>query len=205
MLGSLREIPNQVLAVEGRDINAFKIHIHALKLEVLSRKNLNRESASPLHRNPSQAALREHRGNEIIASIREGLTLKHEINRDISSVQSVQGQRQSYKKWFAREKFPMRFRDWNPDVKVALRSGLNIRYSSRTNEIHCPELRLSSRGLVASKARISGGGLNFSGSGSSLSSSGSSSGSRSASSGARMSSSGSRSSSSSGSASTRKK
>jgi hypothetical protein len=40
---------------------------------------------------------------------------------------------------------PARFRDWNPDLKVARRLGVSIEYSSTRNEIRCPELRLSSR------------------------------------------------------------
>ncbi len=38
-----------------------------------------------------------------------------------------------------------RFLDWNPDVRVASRLGVSIEYSSRTNEVRSPELRLSSR------------------------------------------------------------
>ncbi len=38
-----------------------------------------------------------------------------------------------------------RFRDWNPDVKAAIRLGVEISYSSRTNEVACPQLGLSSR------------------------------------------------------------
>ncbi len=35
-------------------------------------------------------------------------------------------------------------RDWNPDAGVARQLGVSLSYSSRTNEIKCPELRLSS-------------------------------------------------------------
>jgi hypothetical protein len=41
----------------------------------------------------------------------------------------------------------MRFRDWNPDVRAAVRMGVNISYSSRTNEVFCPELGLRSRDI----------------------------------------------------------
>lgn len=44
-----------------------------------------------------------------------------------------------------------RFRDWNPDVKVARRAGISIRYSSRSNEVRCPELNISSRHVSGSK------------------------------------------------------
>ena len=37
-----------------------------------------------------------------------------------------------------------RFLDWNPDVKVARSLGVNIEYSSRGNEVRCPELHLTS-------------------------------------------------------------
>lgn len=38
-----------------------------------------------------------------------------------------------------------RFRDWNPDVKIARELGVHIEYSSQKNEIRCPELRISSQ------------------------------------------------------------
>jgi hypothetical protein len=38
-----------------------------------------------------------------------------------------------------------RFRDWNPDVRVARELGVHIEYSSRGNEVRCPELKISSR------------------------------------------------------------
>ena len=41
----------------------------------------------------------------------------------------------------------MRFRDWNPDIKAARRAGVSIVYSSRTNEVLCPEWGLSSRNV----------------------------------------------------------
>lgn len=39
----------------------------------------------------------------------------------------------------------MRFRDWNPDLRVARALGVRIEYSSVRNEVRCPELRLTSR------------------------------------------------------------
>jgi hypothetical protein len=38
-----------------------------------------------------------------------------------------------------------RFRDWNPDLRVARDLGVRILYSSATNEVRCPELGISSR------------------------------------------------------------
>jgi hypothetical protein len=39
----------------------------------------------------------------------------------------------------------VRFRDWNPDVKIARELGVHIEYSSQRNEVRCPELRISSQ------------------------------------------------------------
>lgn len=43
-----------------------------------------------------------------------------------------------------------RFRDWNPDVKIAVRQGVAIRYDSRSNEVFCPQRGLTSR-VIASR------------------------------------------------------
>lgn len=75
----------------------------------------------------------------------------------------------------------LRFRDWNPDVKIASRAGVTIRYSSRTNEVRIPELNISSRSLRGRLNRgsiasiISSGRSSYSGSYSSSGSSSSSS------------------------------
>jgi hypothetical protein len=45
------------------------------------------------------------------------------------------------------------FLDWNPDVKVARSLGVRIEYSSRANQVRCPELGLSS----VDRLRISDG------------------------------------------------
>jgi len=47
---------------------------------------------------------------------------------------------------------PVRFRDWNPDLRVARQLGVRIEYSSMRNEIRCPELGLTS----SDRARPSG-------------------------------------------------
>ncbi len=76
----------------------------------------------------------------------------------------------------------MRFRDWNPDVGMARRIGVTIKYFSRYNEIRCPELLLSSKNVGSRGSIGRKGSFSSSGSGSSSnsvassSSSGSSSG-----------------------------
>ncbi len=41
-----------------------------------------------------------------------------------------------------------RFRDWNPDVRAGVRMGVDILYSSRTNEVYSPQLGLRSRDMI---------------------------------------------------------
>ena len=50
------------------------------------------------------------------------------------------------------------FRDWNPDVRTALKLGAEISYSSRTNEVACPELGIFSR-HIAQGMQLSGRGV----------------------------------------------
>ncbi len=101
-------------------------------------------------------------------------------------------------KRFRFDRSSSRFRDWNPDVRVARRAGISIRYSSRTNEVRCPELNISSRHVSGSRGYVgprvhltssgsirsaASGSVTYSGSSSSGGSSSSSKGSASASKG----------------------
>jgi hypothetical protein len=71
---------------------------------------------------------------------------------------------------------PSRFRDWNPDIKTASRLGVNISYSSRTNEVRCPQLGLSST-IASHGIRLTGHGVSGTSGAAGGSVSGSSSGS----------------------------
>jgi hypothetical protein len=59
-----------------------------------------------------------------------------------------------------------RFRDWNPDVRIARSLGVRIDYSSETNEVRCPQLKISSRDTGRFGVRLSSGGVSSSYSGS---------------------------------------
>jgi hypothetical protein len=59
---------------------------------------------------------------------------------------------------------PARFRDWNPDLRIARELGVHIEYSSRQNEVRCPELNLSSRDRerpAAQAPRLTRGGVGY--------------------------------------------
>ena len=49
-----------------------------------------------------------------------------------------------------------RFRDWNPDVRTAVRLGVEISYLCRTNEIACPQLGLTSRQISPAMQTMGG-------------------------------------------------
>ncbi|MCJ7611069.1 MAG: FecR family protein, partial [Candidatus Aminicenantes bacterium] len=99
----------------------------------------------------------------------------------------------------------MRFRDWNPDIRAALKEGLTITYSSLFNEIRCPQLGISSRDVVMSSHSGRGASrTSFSDWSSSPNSSSSSSSSHSSSASSSSSSHGSGSGHSSGSGGTKK-
>lgn len=64
--------------------------------------------------------------------------------------------------------------DWNPDVRMAQKLGLDIRYMSGSNEIYCPQLNISSSSVMERRSG-GGGGSYVAGAGSGGSSGGSSS------------------------------
>jgi len=61
---------------------------------------------------------------------------------------------------------PVRFRDWNPDAIVARRAGVSLKYSSRSNQIECPELALTSSTVRRSANMVSMTGFSPTGGGS---------------------------------------
>jgi len=53
--------------------------------------------------------------------------------------------------------------DWNPDIRIAGKLGAHIVYSSRSNEIRCPELKLSSADRSAGRIipRLTSSGVSY--------------------------------------------
>lgn len=48
------------------------------------------------------------------------------------------------------------FRDWNPDIHWAIRTGNKVHYSSRNNEVVCSNLKINSRSMTAFQKRSIG-------------------------------------------------
>jgi hypothetical protein len=58
----------------------------------------------------------------------------------------------------------IRFRDWNPDLRLARELGVRIEYSSARNAVSCPELAISSRDREAAggrSARLTSRGISY--------------------------------------------
>jgi hypothetical protein len=58
---------------------------------------------------------------------------------------------------------PMRHLDWNPDIRVAAKMGVDVRYASVSNEIYSPQLAISSS-TVQAQGVMAGGMGHYAGS-----------------------------------------
>ena len=160
-LDSLKNVPNQLVMAKGnnlkatRDPQAFIRADHLAKInESLAGKPWTVTSASF---NASQRAAWELRSGSSRSAVLETLSRPQPSQkiaiapRDLSPVSR-----------FLLPTPAFRFRDWNPDVKEALRMGVEIRYSSRVNEIRCPQLGLSSANVSVHRyagSAFAGGGF----------------------------------------------
>jgi len=186
---SLRKIPEHSVVVKKEDLNAERIQekaLNPLEIPVLEQKeSLSQKSI----KDPYREAVRTYRRNEYAVSFGKkypmtmsgkkdkGRALQNNSGRygvvNMAVDARVRISRQIV--GLGKERIAskprqsgMRFRDWNPDVKVARRAGVSIKYSSRTNEVRCPELGLTSRNVRYMGNRVTRAGV-FSSGGSSYS------------------------------------
>lgn len=206
---SLKKIPEQMVIIKKEDLNASRIQNNAIKFSQFS-PNIQKEFlTSKFHKDTNRQAVDTFRRNNLLDYVKKSLiSSKPENTERITAAikehvftgetalrpkkavtrqkTAISGRRidSSGKKnagLLSQSRSKVRFRDWNPDIRAAQRAGVSIRYSSRTNEVFCPELRISSRGVFSkmtgssSRVRIGSSGV-FSSSGS-ISSSSSGSGS----------------------------
>ncbi|MEE8377635.1 MAG: hypothetical protein V3R45_04640, partial [Candidatus Aminicenantaceae bacterium] len=171
ILASMKEIPKPTIVVRGDQLSSFSIRKWMMELDQMSAVIQGGLSVRNPWVDPLGYARMAFRRNELIATLAQNMII---TRPDISGGAVIQSRMiQS----------STRFRDWNPDVKVANRLGVTIKYSSLENAVRVPELeRTSGRGRVEGFNTTRGGFSRISGtsSGGSTSSS-SSSGSRSSS------------------------
>lgn len=212
VISPLEEIPNHMLVVKDRDLNASRIHERAVTLSslpeatgkvFLSQRTLNqnpiRMAEQAYHRNEKMVTLhgkienliqdlkglkdlevqefqlsdviaepdsqrkivmdKEGRSVELSGAQIEGSVRKETSDRKQlespgrPSFGGVSSQPAKQAPALSRSSRSIpRFRDWNPDAKAARRAGISIQYSSRTNEVRCPELNISSRNVSRSSS-----------------------------------------------------
>jgi len=188
ILGPVRKIADQMVTVRREDLNSRKIQEKVIRLGDIPRGKL---AVKPLG-NPYKDAVRAFDRNSMISSLRENTNrgIAGEKMRDVAFptnrlrtylskeelVTSLASRDAAFRKNEkgtsitlesiapVRRTPSVRFRDWNPDARVALRAGVSIKYVSKNNEIRCPELGMSSRnGVVYRDGRATGARLTSSG------------------------------------------
>ena len=161
---SSKQIPSHTLFVSTTALNGPKVQDRALNWQNLPKLNgIPPVKAGPnaFHQpaRPAEAAARLYRGNEAVREILHSSGAPGPGKAGVGPIgfantakggtspgpgqagAAVRGPSQGA----LRPAGHPQFLDWNPDLKIARELGVRIEYSSRTNEIRCPELRLSSR------------------------------------------------------------
>ncbi len=150
-LAPLNEMPNQMLVVSREELNAARVDEKVMKLSSLSQDKKMDILLRKSQQNPYRQARNAFVRNEKIASLREKISDLIHGSKGPKDLKIQKFQLSGVMANAVKTSFSMRFRDWNPDVKAAQRAGVSIRYSSRTNEVRCPELHLSSRQVEGSR------------------------------------------------------
>ncbi len=166
MLSALKKVPEHVMLINGENLNALNVQEKVVRLADLSaseQKNFisQRQLQDPYR--VSLQATQTYTRNEKVASLREKVSRLMRDMEDSATQRQTEATRSilpqivtsrsiAIRSLSSESKRPsLRFRDWNPDVKTARKSGVSIRYSSRSNEVSCPELNVSSRHVTGAR------------------------------------------------------
>jgi hypothetical protein len=146
---SASEVPRQLVFVAKGDLKARAVNEKALTWDRVPKSGAPPAKENGLARrpvDPQREAVRAFRGAGAPAAIPQ--------RRDVPAAKPVAGRDPSAVP-LAPERLAMltrradgpvaRFRDWNPDLRVARDLGVSIEYSSARNEVRCPELGISSK------------------------------------------------------------
>lgn len=141
LIESLKKMPDQFVFVTRGDLNAGRLQDKVLTWDKVRATAPSQASAAPwAPTNPFREALRAYRDNAVARTPRPSDAASRPVAGPVAGA-------------------TVRFRDWNPDVRVARNLGVRIDYSSRTNEVRCPELKISSRDTGRLGLRLSSGGV----------------------------------------------
>jgi hypothetical protein len=191
ILTRLQRIPEHVSLVNKEDLNTSRVHEKASSLADLSTDEQRTFISQRTDQDSNRLAVDTYSRNERVASLRDKfkglIRIKEDHGLRATPAPNIEldtmppGQMKSTKSsafpkvnsrslgirsmTFEPKTSAGRFRDWNPDISVARKVGISIQYSSRSNEVRCPELNMTSRHVTGSRG-YSGPRIRLSSSGS---------------------------------------
>lgn len=179
VIASVKNVPEHFVFVKNQDLNSPKIQEKILKFEQMEKqiesyRASNGDAPLKTPQNPYTKAVSTFKRNAVVAQLRAFITSS--ITKEKTALKRERNYVSPQKTKGVKSPLVMRFRDWNPDVKKAQRLGVEIKYSSKANEVRCPALGLSSRNVTFSRAGSISSAFHSSGSSSGKSSSSGSSG-----------------------------
>jgi hypothetical protein len=166
VLESMSKVPSQTVFVSKVDLNKPAVQNRAVSWERISKLAAAppADTGTGALRKPADArreAAGAYRGSEVIQQFAKRAPSAAPLQRAPQPPATARPAAAAPARMAAHPAFL----DWNPDVKVARGLGVRIEYSSRRNEVRCPELRLSSadriRGGAFSSPRMTSRGVSF--------------------------------------------
>lgn len=149
LLESARKAPGQLVMVDRKNLNMPRIQEFGTSFEKL--KNVSKLPAAapgtilrlPAGTEAAREADRVFRMNEGLSRLRQAVGDNPASVRE-SAPRHYPGKAVPGARIESGLKHGEHRLDWNPDIKVARRLGVTIEYSSRRNQIRCPEFNISS-------------------------------------------------------------
>lgn len=187
LFDSLESLPHSVNSVRGEDLNSPRIQskiLHPMQAHAsVEKKDASRPSMES--EDAARAASQAFFLNEVRLYVQDKIRSSEPLEKAVLETLPMLQPKKLTTRVFSGTKIPgtsddvpnnrvsevrdvsyiaiptsrvsMRGKDWNPDVRVAHRYGVSIRYDSRSNEVHCPELGLRSGRLTSGSRRGSRG------------------------------------------------
>jgi hypothetical protein len=184
-VGSLQAVSRQALVVKASDLHQSGLHNRAVRLDQLieASRSLPANSLQRIilsipprtAQNSAYNAGKTYDRGARLAALQAGAIVR-EVPVGGNAGSSPVGRLNSKSSAALRQNPGMRARDWNPDVRIGVRAGLDIVYLSHRNEIYVPQLRINSSmagggSILTSDGHVRAGGRDSSGSGGGSSSS----------------------------------
>lgn len=150
---SLGSLSKHAVVVGAQDLNAAKIQTRISRLEAVLNAARSLPAGSPL-----KLILNSRPQSGLISSYLASRTFERGIRAsEVRAPASADGSRRSMDGSAVRSAralpsglrsalriAPERSHDWNPDSRIGRKLGVDILYSSRSNEVYSPQLRISS-------------------------------------------------------------